>query len=341
MYTKEICRNTNIEILRLILMICIFVLHIFVHGFGFKNYGNSDYELNPYITFVFVSLFAPATYCFMFISGYYGIRFSLKKFITMELWLVFVSIFTCAVKISFIPSDKFDFKGIVYSVFCSLFPVSTFHWWFMTNYMLLFLLIPILNMGLEKITKKQFQIILFGLLIYNVISFLRLNIGGGSDFIGLLTIFLLGRYCMVYSYRIRKKSALLIFLLCWIILFALMMACNLVSHKSVFLLLNYNTPFIFVMALSLFYYVKGLKEIHSSHVNMLLRPTLFIYLLTEGISLPLYKWLAKLFSLHIVEGIIAFIMVIVGSLILGHLIIYIVSKIIDKSSKLNLSILDK
>ena len=32
-------RNTNIEVLRLVLMMAIFCWHILVHGYGFKNIG--------------------------------------------------------------------------------------------------------------------------------------------------------------------------------------------------------------------------------------------------------------------------------------------------------------
>ena len=32
-------RNTNIEVLRLVMMMVIFCWHILVHGYGFKNIG--------------------------------------------------------------------------------------------------------------------------------------------------------------------------------------------------------------------------------------------------------------------------------------------------------------
>ena len=38
-------RNTNIEVLRLVLMMVIFCWHILVHGYGFKNIGG-EYDRN-------------------------------------------------------------------------------------------------------------------------------------------------------------------------------------------------------------------------------------------------------------------------------------------------------
>lgn len=70
-------RNTNIEVLRLVLMLAILCWHILVHGYGF---GGGKMEcLSDEVGITFASLFAPATYCFMFISGYYGLKFSVKK----------------------------------------------------------------------------------------------------------------------------------------------------------------------------------------------------------------------------------------------------------------------
>lgn len=83
------------EVLRLVLMLAIFAWHILVHGYGFKDVAQSGMALTGNgAGIILASLFAPATYCFMFISGYYGMKFSVKKGLTIELWLVITSILT-------------------------------------------------------------------------------------------------------------------------------------------------------------------------------------------------------------------------------------------------------
>lgn len=68
------------EVLRLVLMLAIFAWHILVHGYGFKDVAQSGMALTGNgAGIILASLFAPATYCFMFISGYYGMKFSVKK----------------------------------------------------------------------------------------------------------------------------------------------------------------------------------------------------------------------------------------------------------------------
>lgn len=117
---------------------------------------------------VLSALFAPATYCFMFISGYYGLRFSAKKDISMEIWLIIISLMTCLAG-GFL-FDSFSLRELL--TVC--FPVSTLRWWFMTSYMLIFLLSPILNKGIESLTKNGFLVIVVAMIVYQIISFLRL-----------------------------------------------------------------------------------------------------------------------------------------------------------------------
>ena len=317
-------RNTNIEILRLVLMMSIFCWHILVHGFGFKDINSGGYMYNENIGIVLSSLFAPATYCFMFISGYYGMKFSVKKIASMEIWLIVVSVITAMADMVFFNS------GGLRMLFSALFPVSTLRWWFMTCYMLLFLLTPIFNKGIECLSKTSFRIILFSLIVYQVISILRLQSNGGSNFLGLLTMFLLARYCKIYAIEFKKHVALIAFLLVWGLQIVLMMGCNKFSQHNVFVLLNYNTPFIMIMAIMLFYFVKNMKPRYSSGINKCLKPTLFIYLVTDGLFVPFYKWIVLQLNVNCWMGIGISIVTIIGSLLIGRVVMHMTEKVLAK-----------
>lgn len=297
-----------------------------MHGYGFKNYGEDVFVPNIYVTFLFTALFAPATYSFMFISGYYGMKFSIKKGLSMEMWLIITSVVTMLGKV--ILFDDINLKGII----CSFFPISSFRWWFMTNYMLLFLLTPILNKGMENLSKGMFQIILLCLFGYNFFSFVRFHGGGGSDFIGLTTIFLVGRYCRIYGLDISKNKSIVTFFISWLFLFLLMVMCNEINTKSVFILLNYNTPLVTIMAISLFYFVKGLDIKASIIINKSLKPTLFIYLVTDGLFQPFYSWMARQFNENIFLGVFYFVLVVIACLLFGHIIMAGVDIIVNKCS---------
>lgn len=82
-------RNSNIELLRLLLMVGILVYHLIIHGVGLKSLGTGEYvpDANTLLLLVTSGLLAPATYCFVFITGYYGLNMTVKK--------VFYLVFVC------------------------------------------------------------------------------------------------------------------------------------------------------------------------------------------------------------------------------------------------------
>lgn len=74
-------RNTNIELLRTVLMLFICYWHIIIHGLNFLQIGENCFYTEEEIMVLtfFCTLFLPSVYCFILISGYYGINFSLRK----------------------------------------------------------------------------------------------------------------------------------------------------------------------------------------------------------------------------------------------------------------------
>lgn len=316
------CRNSNIEILRLLLMVAIMGWHVMLHGMGFSSIdeGSNQMNIKESLEIILTALFAPATYCFMFISGYYGLKFTLNKLISLEVCLILCSLFTLI--LSYYLFDIFSIRNLFYS----LIPVSTMKWWFMTCYMLLFLLTPIFNSGIEAINKKSFSFILLSLIIYHILSFLLFKENSGSNFLGLLTIFLIGRYCNIYKINVKRNNAMLIFLSCWLLLVFLLFLCFFYCKMLVLKLLNYNTPLIMIMSVMAFYFVKNLKPIYSCRINEVLKSTLFIYLISEGLGMHFYIWLASFFiDNNICVGILAVLGFIIMSLMLGQVLLFFTS----------------
>lgn len=74
-------RNSNIELLRFVLMLLICVGHLFAHGLGLKYMGRTVFDVDI-STLVIFAIVVPAVNCFMLISGYYGMNLKLKKVIS-------------------------------------------------------------------------------------------------------------------------------------------------------------------------------------------------------------------------------------------------------------------
>lgn len=84
-----------------------------------------------------------------------------------------------------------------------------------------------------------------------------------------------------------------------------------------------------MMAVALFYYVKGLKPRYSSMLNELLKPVLFIYLVTDGLFVPFYEWFVTVIDYNICLGVLLYVLTIVGSLLIGHVVIRFVDKVLN------------
>lgn len=278
---KKKLRNSNIEILRFILMFAICVWHMFVHGFDLKDIGTNNFNVNNNYL-LYCTILVPAVNCFMLISGFYGINFNIRKAINFIFQASFY--FWLGIILKYILWGDFSFNKILH-----IFPISTFAWWFLTIYFVIFLLSPIINTGIRNLSKKQYLIILSILIFINSIGLYINRVSLGSNLQSLLILYLLGRYMSIYKIKISKRLALLIWIASTIILASLVLISTNINLKISWLLLSYNNILIILQAIGILYFVLSFKEKHYKPFLFLGANCFAIYLLTEGIGLKLYK----------------------------------------------------
>ena len=209
-------RNTNIELFRLALIVGICFWHIIIHGYDLKSIGEGQ-GTYPSFWAILCSFLSPATYCFMFISGYYGIKYTKSK-----AYNLFYMAFFCFVTGLIIKCVFFDSFSLGYLI-RHIFPISTGTWWFLTGYMMVFLLSPLISRGIETIEKKQFNQIIFLMTMLEVFSFIKLIPNSGSNFYGLLYIYILAQYIRKYDLSWGKKLNICIYGGCMISLSVLLL----------------------------------------------------------------------------------------------------------------------
>ena len=301
----EKLRNSNIEILRFFLMAFICFWHVIVHGYDFKSVGCEEYEINAnmgMLTF-FCTLFSPAVYCFVFISGWYGIKFSLKKYF----YFAFLGI-ACYI-LSLIVIYIWDEKLSVHRIITHIFPIASCNWWFLTNYVMVYLIAPFIECGLRTIDKSVVKQIIYIMTFIEVGSFLMFVPSFGSSFYGLLYIYVLARYISINSNSICFSTNWLItiYIICFMLLWGMCYWATALPGmyaKLSFFILGYNNPFIIVMSVSIFFLFLKLKPYYSRYINQLLSNVFSVYLLTEGIGDSLYKYEAFLFNNNSLYGIL-------------------------------------
>ena len=317
MYKEEPqIRNTNIEVLRFMLMAFICFWHVITHGYGFKYIGK------PFFTPIdnmggatfFLTLFCPAVYCFMFISGWYGINFSLRRFFRYVFFAY--SCHLLGLIIRYICGEPVTHL----SIFLYLFPIASSRWWFLTCYVMIFCLAPLIDYGMNIINRRTIKHIIIIMTILEVLSITNPAIKMGSTFFGLLYIYILGRYLKKYRVEFKNKHLLTCYVISFVCLWGLCYFTTMlpgIYSRISFLLLSYNNPLIILMAFSLFMIVKNQRPHYSKITNILLSNVIVIYLLTSTVDDFLYKYEVYLININLIMGIAFVFITMIVSLFIG------------------------
>lgn len=321
-------RNSNIEILRFLLMTFICFWHVIVHGYNFKAIGTTEFseELNMGLVTFFCTLFSPAVYCFMFISGWFGINFSTRKYIN----LAFLGI--CCYIVSFFIRYISGLPIKISTVATHLFPISCNNWWFLTNYVYVYLMAPFIESGLKTMNKKTVKQIFFIMTFIEIASFTSLRPNSGSSFFGLLYIYFLARYLKKMNTTFSLKMIIPLYSISFLLLWGVCYLMSILGDKHTklaFVLLGYNNPLIIIMAVSIFFCFLKIKPYYSNFTNRLFANVLSIYLITEAIGEPLYNYMGETIKKSPLLGIL----LVIGCMMLCLLFGYIINLIFNRLSK--------
>lgn len=135
-------RQSNIELLRCFAMLCIIVYHLCLFALGGVPTSTKLYQALQIPLHIGVPLF-------VLISGYFGIRFSLKGL--MRLCSKGYFYFVPFAVIPMLVYNTGGVKDVLKSIFIFGFDAQ----WYLNTYLYLFLFSPIINCYLENITKSQ------------------------------------------------------------------------------------------------------------------------------------------------------------------------------------------
>ena len=285
-------RNSNIELFRFILMNGICLWHMLVHGMNIKNIINIESDIS-YSIYILLCLCVPCVNSFMLISGFYGmklsnklIKFSLKGLLYFLPITIIIIIF----------NDGMNKWNIIY-ILRHLFTMSTYVWWFLTDYVLVLILSPIINNGIASLSKRNFLFIIIGLLFINSFGIYINFVDDGSNVQSLLVLYLIGRYIGIYGINLKRNVWIIFwicstfFILCELLIF------DIIGHQSYnWWVLYYNNPIIIIQSVSLFMIVISFKSRYSTLINLLGRHCLSIYMITELIGMYIYHQWALIYD---------------------------------------------
>lgn len=196
-------RQSNLELLRIISMLYIILYHILIHSI-LPQYRYLDDFIKPTITTLHIGVI-----CFVLISGYCMITFSIKSLLKIVIPCLFYCI--CFIIIGTLFLD-YPIKEVLELS-------SPFQWWYVNVYFTLLLLTPIINIPLKKSNSRQ---ILFFTFLLGIVSGLCSSfvptLADGKNPINFIFIYYVG-YCLKVLYNkspstfVIKKASILYALL--------------------------------------------------------------------------------------------------------------------------------
>ena len=305
-------RDSGIELLRIFAMLLV----IGVHAFSYGGFFAAATKIGGHVAssaLLMKLATRPAVNIFVIITGYFMIHVpfdpkkNLRRVGKTYQRILFYSIVLTAIFLLLGPSFWVD-RGKVHTlarvILKGLFPASSQTWYFLTNYLLLCLLIPFVNLALQKLTQKQYRALVIGLVLVLSVWVTLVHLKPfklvieqfgyaeavrGKQVFHFLFIYILGGYIGLFFKKRDKPNPL------WLLGAGAALLLNYAFYTRLpatgypEIAIHYANPLLVAEAVFLLLFFKDL-HFHSRMVNALGGTTLGVYCLTEFRYLRTVLW---------------------------------------------------
>lgn len=297
-------RMSGPELLRCVAMMMVVVLHYLGKGGLLGDLTGDKLESVGICAWLMESFCIVAVNAYMFISGYFLCESSFKLSRLLSLWLqiwfysvVFGILGMLTGIVTGVTVDTHYFLTL-------LFPVSMGHYWFMTAYVFIYLLMPFVGLALQKMTKVQMQLTALSLLtvfcvIKSVIPIRFEMDGQGYDCLWYLCVFVTAAYIRKFGVPFLKKRSrcVLLYVLGCLGAFGWTMGLRQIYlHTGMFDMMlkmsmeyNHILPFVAAVGLASAFIGLEINRKIAPVINKVAPCVLGVYLLHENIGLR-YAW---------------------------------------------------
>ena len=260
-------RQSQIELLRIIVMILIIITHLVVWG-GFKTDNISQSQIIS--STLLNDVIRWHVNVFIIITGFFGIKsgWSSIKIIIISIFytwiLYFMECFLIGSVFSLIPIIK------------SLFFVTHSKYWFVQSYLLLILIAPLLN---ELIRKETYLYLLFSFLFIDSWCGYIHNetISNGFGIIHFITMYVIGQGIKLYNIKINTKILFFIF-----IITSLLTVLQALFLKGITSGTGYNNPLLILNGVIVFLLFKNITLNHNKIINDIASSSFAVYLIHDS-----------------------------------------------------------
>ncbi len=297
-------RQSGIELLKLFLMFLIVIAHV-IQSVGQRSADNPVFNGNiidlcrttDNIQFFLMALiwnFVMFAVDVFFVSSAWfltdskGIKRNKVMAIIADVWIISVIFLVCFLVGGVPVSGKLIIKSLLPTIFSNN--------WFITCYLILYLIHPLLNIVIKGIDERAHRIVvLTGLFGYCIITAISEYLLFYSKILVIMIIYLTVAYVKKYMAKRADDPKIngLLFTVSFAINFAVICMINIFGGRIGFLqgmLMHSNTiqnPFLIVMAITSFNLFRNMS-FHNEIVNSMAGLTLYVYIIHENILFRTY-----------------------------------------------------
>lgn len=309
--SKVKMRNSNFELMRIVSMFFIVIYHIIIHGKLLEN----SHGTTHFVLYIILAICIVHVNSFILVTGYFQCKSKLKltKVIQLNNSIWF---YTVSIVLFFIIVKGNTFNSI--ELLKTFLPISYNDYWFLTNYLILYLISPILNTVINNIDEKKFKrIIVLLLFIDSILPTLTnssfFNVTLGYSLYHFIFLYFVGAFLRNYpieDWYIFKKASKKALQLISLFIFFLMAFINIINQSASKELLNmhpiiaevgiifsnsfiaYNNPLVIIQTIAFFVFFSTLN-LKNTFINYISTATIGIYLIHDNNNIRnvLYKFL--------------------------------------------------
>ncbi len=218
-------REPNFELLRVIAMLMIITLHYNSHSDALLQLGVPASAVNIFAN-IMESVVITGLNVYVLLSGYFLSKGKVKLSRIVNL---ICQVYFYTLVISLVMAAVGASSGVRYSSLYKLveyiFPISSEHYWFVTAYVIMYVLAPVMNAAVEKLTRKQMKTVILLLLIWfcfvkSVVPVLFPTDHFGYDYGWFICLYLIAAYIRKYNVVLfynARNSALVFLISCAVI----------------------------------------------------------------------------------------------------------------------------
>ena len=302
----HLSRSPNFEILRVLAMLFIVFWHFNIHGIMHNLSGKAIFVIykspisyiNYFLSEYIMIICSISVNCYVLISGYFLVKIPFKFNRITKIWFqtLFYSIIICITFHIFMP-NTIGIKEIMKS--CT--PIRSNEYWFITKYLGMIALSPLLSKIAIVITKKEYKILLLILSILNITFYSNIpfgNIyGGPNSLMWFIFLFFVAGYIRLYKFSLPKWNYGILFTLFSFIIFLTIISKALIEviilkNNISYMGISYN-GLCFFLSLFLFLWFQKhnfKKNIINDLIVKIAPYTLGIYLIHDNRYMRSFLW---------------------------------------------------